>query len=687
MNLIHNTNNAPDCFNKAAHAARAVTFDVFDTAITRCWAKPAHLFIACAQRLRDAGLWTETDEAWMQLRSHVEAALYTRQPLSEPGLASIYTALTQQTSWNHQQQEQAMKIELTLELESCRPVIETLLFWRELQQQGIPTLFLSDMYLPTSTVHAMLQRSGFDVPIAAVWVSAEKGISKWRGDIFKEASCKLGVAPSETVHIGDHRVSDFNHAIASGFMAIHFDILAIDDMNRRLLDDANSSLMLRSIVVGAMRCGKHSRPMSPDRRTMALQKCGLQYAGPFLSLYVLWLLNDASARGLRSLYFLARDGQVLFDIARSLQRCGAADPALELYYIHGSRKAWFAPSVTEWSADILKRILDEPDEQPVNLDRLARRLGFANAAEMTLAWSVSPTAFAACQNADDIALCLVEQVPRNVAMAHFTGLRQIFLAYLRTQGLDAARQDWAIVDLGWRGRLQEALARCLQAEVTQDSNSQGYYLALLESPQWPAGSHRTFSLFAEPDTRTSRLPGPPHIIDLLCEADHGSTQGYRLDEHGVATATFSPAADPAIMAWGLAAYRDGITRFAEEFSSAAALLDLQSLPRHDYAELAMQIGRELFSRPSLEVASVLAEIPYSASSDHDDPRPLAQPVRGVDAWLWALSLARLKGPSLNQSYWRHGSVARSASGKPYRAYLHLKRLTDRVKRKLTSLRR
>jgi len=50
----------------------------------------------------------------------------------------------------------------------------------------------------------------------------------------------------------------------------------------------------------------------------ALRDVAAGVAAPLLAGYVAWLLLDAERRGIRRVYFLARDGQVLLDLARRL---------------------------------------------------------------------------------------------------------------------------------------------------------------------------------------------------------------------------------------------------------------------------------------------------------------------------------------------------------------------------------
>ena len=65
-------------------------------------------------------------------------------------------------------------------------------------------------------------------------------------------------------------------------------------------------------------------------------------AAPVLEAYVEWVLREAQRRGIRTLYFLARDGYILRQIAQDL--CEAKGIDIQCRYLYCSRMALRVPS-------------------------------------------------------------------------------------------------------------------------------------------------------------------------------------------------------------------------------------------------------------------------------------------------------------------------------------------------------
>ena len=69
-------------------------------------------------------------------------------------------------------------------------------------------------------IRAMLRRHDIEDLMRAVVVSADEGWRKPHAMLFEKASIELGVAPQETVFVGDSPVHDIAGAKASGMFAV-----------------------------------------------------------------------------------------------------------------------------------------------------------------------------------------------------------------------------------------------------------------------------------------------------------------------------------------------------------------------------------------------------------------------------------------------------------------------------------
>ena len=216
----------------------------------------------------------------------------------------------------------------------------------------------------------------------------------------------------------------------------------------------NQEMKHVSGIAGAARRARIDRELQD--RSGELWRLATAVAGPLLFGYVYWILTRARERGLRRLYFLARDGQILLRTAELIaQSCGMH---LELRYLHASRRAWFLPSVAFGSAQEREAaVLTDPE---VSIETLLSSL------------EVEPVRVQDCLEAAGFPRSTwhrqvpVERLKSLLCAAPFDGLLQeraageyaLCMEYLTEQGMfDPVAK--AIVDVGWKGRLQTALAR------------------------------------------------------------------------------------------------------------------------------------------------------------------------------------------------------------------------------------
>lgn len=99
---------------------------------------------------------------------------------------------------------------------------------------------------------------------------------------------------------------------------------------------------------------------------------GASFAAPLFYGFVHRLMIQAEADGVKRLYFLARDGQLLLEIAKSIQ-AKLGFESLELKYLYVSRQAMRFPSIIHLSAADLEWIFEEMDNA-LNLNTVARRI-------------------------------------------------------------------------------------------------------------------------------------------------------------------------------------------------------------------------------------------------------------------------------------------------------------------------
>ncbi|MEL7029471.1 MAG: hypothetical protein AAGL49_09725, partial [Pseudomonadota bacterium] len=194
------------------------------------------------------------------------------------------------------------------------------------------------------------------------------------------------------------------------------------------------------------------------------------------------------------LYFVARDGQILHRIAELI--CARLGLSIECRYLYGSRQSWCLPGAVdvgaferEWMLmglrqhtldDILARCGLTRDAVQPALDRA----GLANRREGARLSASDQVRIEALFDDDEFLQAL-----KRAAAAQ----RGLALSYFHNQGL-LDQGPFGIVDIGWNGRLQRALARML-TDIDPDAADRlhGFYLGLSKrQPENEAGQQHAF---------------------------------------------------------------------------------------------------------------------------------------------------------------------------------------------------
>ena len=315
---------------------RVISFDVFDTLLVRVQARPGDLFLQRGAELASAGIQVPPPNAFVRLRQQTELTARRNAPSGEVTLDEIYATLAVALGWDDATRTQARQRELDLEARSLKAVPPMLARVNVARIEADAVWFLSDMYLPAAFIERVLRREGFFRDGDKLFVSGEWRASKARGDLFTKAREQASQSITTWRHIGDNAHADELMPRSQG---ISTELWRDAALNRYevLARGKGETELWRSLLGGAMRRARLANPETdPARRT--IWDTGCDIVGPMLFGFVHWCLAQAAERGLRRLYFVARDGQLLHRIAERLAPAWGFD--IECRYLHGSRQAW-----------------------------------------------------------------------------------------------------------------------------------------------------------------------------------------------------------------------------------------------------------------------------------------------------------------------------------------------------------
>lgn len=385
-------------------------------------------------------------------------------------------------------------------------------------------------------------------------------------------------------------------------------------------------------------------------------KIGASLSGPLFFGFVHRVMQRAIAEGVRRLYFLARDGQLLLEIAKVIQAELGTD--LELRYLYVSRKSMRLPSVLRLAERDLEWIFEEMDNR-LTVATIAGRLAMDPSALREAAEAAGlPDRDAAVLSTESVerlrAAFLEKGALRSEVESNAAAARENVLAYFEQEGVFEGT-PFAFVDVGWKGTLQDAIYRIVQTAPKPCALTE-YYFGCTAYSGDTGPRNRKVPFFVHPSGR----PGLGPMMELLLLADHGMTLGFAADEAG----SFKPVTKSEgahLESWGLEDYFEGARTFSRHV--ARGLTEWGALFETHY-EAVVPFIMERIASPDALTADALGALPYSGNQEESNLREMAPPFSSSQALRYVLSGKEARG-AMTQWY----AASRRRSGALARAIL------------------
>jgi GT2 family glycosyltransferase/Flp pilus assembly protein TadD/FMN phosphatase YigB (HAD superfamily)/glycosyltransferase involved in cell wall biosynthesis len=388
-------------------------------------------------------------------------------------------------------------------------------------------LFLSDFYMPASTVKEFIAHAGLSKLVPDGIVSCDQSLNKRTGRLFRKIQEDTGTSPTHHVHIGDSEYSDYFIPRKLGMNAIHYgdkeEWSRIDRFKREYRNrDGNRGFAPEELsAIARLRPDECDLMEDQD----AMRRLGAA-AAPLLVGFTLFVAEEAVKRGLPKLYFFTREGEFFARLYAELAKhepFGAPFP--EPVIVEVSRLATFAASLERfdlaefmrlwnlYSSQSLKSFFTSLDLDPAPLSPLFRTLGLALDEVIRFPWT-DPRVRKLFAN---------ERFTQTLARAG-AEKRALLLDYLKTRGIRGDEDKVGVVDIGWRGTIQDNLAWVLNR-----TKIHGWYFGLLPflNVQPPNATKSAFGPGRAGDSpEVQRLLDFVSPLEMLCNSQSGSTLRY-----------------------------------------------------------------------------------------------------------------------------------------------------------------
>lgn len=345
---------------------KVVSFDMFDTLITRAVYNPTDIWCFVGKQIHDKIPFI-TEDNFVKMRTDAESYARSISKKQDITLTEIYESFSKMYRVPMDKALEIRNLENEMEIKYCKQRKFTKEIFDLARLSGRKVIITSDMYLERKTIEAMLEKCGY-TDYDNLFLSSDVGLLKRDGDLFKHAAKTMGVECKEILHIGDSWDVDIiggKSANVNTFFIPKATLVFENNFgdfytgtgfspfkqNQSLL--ANTTVAMSQLPI---RCAlaviannTFDNPFKPFQRGSNYNG-DPNYMGYFpLGVYLLgiteWMYRTAMESGYKKIVFLARDGKMLKSAFDKL--CEIRGTKIESEYFYATRKSLMPYSVKE----------------------------------------------------------------------------------------------------------------------------------------------------------------------------------------------------------------------------------------------------------------------------------------------------------------------------------------------------
>jgi predicted HAD superfamily hydrolase len=632
------------------------SFDIFDTLLTRLVSEPTEIFKICGDRALQFGWINFSAKTFREVRVQAELRSRLFYEGREATLDEIYRELANTLEIPTETIDKLKHLELEVEAEYLVAVPKALSMLEQARRSHSSVLFISDMYLPEDFLKERLKQHGFWQEGDRLYVSSQLRKSKGQGNLFLKVLEDLNLRPQALTHMGNNWRSDVAKSRSLGINSIYFNDANPNRYELILQKHANVTNGITSLLAGISRYTRLTQAVETPKEAL-IRDLAASVAAPILTAYTTWILQQAKAKQLARIYFLARDGEILLQIAKEL--APKIYPEVELRYLYVSRQALRMPGLTKINKAFWEWMFD--DTTIFTIDSLLARMCLdRQAAEPIFAPLGYPSELWQKNLSTKERIALRSNLEKSESLQSLVlqiaeQKREVLKAYLQQEKmLDG--QAFGLVDVGWRGSLQISLENAFEIFGTQ--MPVGFYFALAK----PSGGLKFkgeaiaffFNLNNDTGFRNDIDYRYVSAMEVFCAGCEGTTLDYTLQEDGSVVPKLKHTSNQPALNWGLKSFQQSVIAFVrhlvEQSPSDFSLDTSPKLLREALDDVFLTFNNS----PTQQEAEAFIDCPF-----FDDPNELyhfywAMPIRLVDVVKYAI--AKNDGFNVHRNAWGEASL-------------------------------
>lgn len=423
-------------------------FDIFDTIVSRK-IQPEYVKKIWAKDIAEIYELKEGAEGLYKLRNQLEAQLCQENEKAGLDLEFLYKDLIDALFVGlgldiNSEEFYNVCFETELAIENrvqylCEDTVETI---KHLKGLGKKIYCVSDFYTPKEFLQGMFEYQGILELFDDIYVSSHVKLTKRSGRLYDYVIEQLKLDPADAMMVGDNKWSDEESAKNHGFNAYHIDRTQRHAGYESFAKEVASFDAKKSVMDIYRKCNRN------------------EYEDLTFSLYYFTekLYYDLLRRGVKNVFFLSREGEFLKKIFDKFQakRVSDEDKQIRTHYLMVSRKATLMVSLKPLEEENFEMIFRQYIN--ISLYDFLSSLGYAESEQEAIGKEID---FDIHEKVTDLprsevyAKLLANDTFKNLYEAKRMEQKNNFTAYLESFGVDFDKESMCLVDVGWKGTIQD----------------------------------------------------------------------------------------------------------------------------------------------------------------------------------------------------------------------------------------
>lgn len=311
-----------------------ISFDIFDTLLTRKVLVPDDVFILTERKLKEAGIIIDS---YKEKRLKAQSEL----GLTNPDIYEIYKKFQAEYGISDEVVDLCINTELEIEKQVLMPREDMIDIFNYCIQNKKTVSLVSDMYIPEELLVLILHKNKI-TGYSRLYISCDEKQLKLQGLLESyQKECDI----TDNLHIGDHLIHD---GICAGLAGM--DYCLVENSYKAALRSGfkmavqNAESIEEHIILGMAVSRLFNSPfvMNENNEIINIQKdydYGYGICAPLLSQFAIWVYKQVECGEYDDILFASRDGYLIQKLYRKiLDKFGKYDMPKGKYF-YTSRKA------------------------------------------------------------------------------------------------------------------------------------------------------------------------------------------------------------------------------------------------------------------------------------------------------------------------------------------------------------